>query len=72
MYTNSGNRGCFFLTLFHPGGGGGGADLPPTHANAYTHKKSMGGNSDSELFYIPKCILGTLGTICHGKKTEDH
>ena len=28
----------------------------------------MGGNSDSEFFYIPKCILGTLGTICHGKK----
>ena len=32
----------------------------------------MGGNSDSEFFYIPKYILGTLGTICHGKKTGDH
>ena len=25
--------------------GGGGADLPPPRANAYTCKKSMGGNS---------------------------
>ena len=32
----------------------------------------MGGNSDSEFFYIPKCILGTLGTICHGQKTGNH
>ena len=52
--------------------GVGGADLPQPRVNAYTHKKSMGGNSDSEFFYIPKCILGTLGTICHGQKTEDH
>ena len=37
------------LTLFNPGGG---EVLPQLHANAYTRKKSMGGNSDNFCIFL--------------------
>ena len=53
-------------------GGGKDRSAATPRKRIFTHQKSMGRNSDSEFFYIPKCISGTLGTICHGQKTGDH
>ena len=35
----------------------GGADLPLPHANVYTSKKSMGGNSDKFCIFLNVCFL---------------
>ena len=48
--------GHWYLTLFNPGGRGG-TDLPPPCANAYTSKKSMGGNSDKFCIFLNVCFL---------------
>ena len=46
------------MTLCLPYFTRGGADLPRPHAKAYTHKKSMGENSDNFCTYIPKGMAG--------------
>ena len=47
-------RGVGILTPFDPGAGG--ADLaPPPRANAYSRKKSMGGNSDNFCIFLNVC-----------------